>query len=294
MERGTMPAVIHAKVPEVPSVLEQMLTAPQDLRCRLCEGRLTRRFNLTVLRKHDVDYFECTDCHSLQTEVPYWLDEAYAGQNLAYLDTGAVQRNLDNFASCYALSRLFGSRNVLDVGGGDGLLCRMLRDYGINCYVVDKHAAPAYAQAFTEPDFDTPDLVVALEVMEHFANPRDELDALFARKSPLLLLSTGIYAGESRDWWYLAPDTGQHVFFYSRQALNWIGRRYGMEFVTSPGGLVLFFKEASVAKKLLARLIFKSPVRRFLKALLYFRSPPGAWRDHLALTARTKGRGSPS
>src|SRR5271165_5555522 len=196
--------------------------------CRLCGGQLSHRFNLVVLRRHDVAYYECTDCNSLQTEDPYWLSEAYE-RSLSNLDTGAAQRVLRNLAASYAVAKLFGVKNAIDIGGGDGLLCRFLRDYGINCFVKDKYAAPTYAQGFTEPDFSVPDLVLAFEVFEHFQNPKADLTALLGMGSSLFLVSTCLYTNQKGDWWYLAPEGGQHVFFYSKKALHLIARRYGCE-----------------------------------------------------------------
>ncbi len=132
--------------------------------CRLCEGPLIWTFNSVVLRKHDVAYYECQECKSLQTENPYWLDEAYHS-SLSPLDTGAAQRVLRNLAAAFAVSKLFRINNAVDVGGGDGLLCRFLRDYGINCFMTDKYATPAYAQGFTNPDFESPDLIFGFEVL---------------------------------------------------------------------------------------------------------------------------------
>ena len=40
-----------------------------------------------ILGVHDVAYFQCVACHSLQTQKPYWLESAYQ-HNLAELDTG--------------------------------------------------------------------------------------------------------------------------------------------------------------------------------------------------------------
>ena len=59
----------------------------------------------------------------------------------------------------------------------------MLRDHEINCYVKDKYAAPSYAQGFTEQDFDTPDLLIGFELLEHFANPKSDLEDLFRAPS---------------------------------------------------------------------------------------------------------------
>ena len=106
--------------------------------CRLCGSPTSDIFQLTVLSEHEVHYYECFGCGSLQTEAPYWLDTAYNSTNLSREDTGAAQRSIQNSAAVFAISRLLNLKNVFDFGGGDGLLCRLLRDTGINCFLGDK------------------------------------------------------------------------------------------------------------------------------------------------------------
>ena len=57
--------------------------------CRLCRGDLVPKFNGLVLHKYEVRYLECDRCGSLQTESPFWLDDAYK-LNLSNLDSGAA------------------------------------------------------------------------------------------------------------------------------------------------------------------------------------------------------------
>lgn len=212
----------------------------QQNRCRLCEGQLRSTFSLKILGKHDVAYFLCVDCGSLQTEPAYWMQDAYR-TNLARLDTGAAQRNLNNLAATYFVAHALRMHNVLDFGGGDGLLCRLLRDYGVNCFVADKYATPTYALAYTEPNFREPDLLLAFEVLEHFENPRVDLETLFAKNPKAILASTGVYTGQGADWWYLTPETGQHLFFYSTRALSRIADSHGYSLVNC-GNYILFVK----------------------------------------------------
>ncbi|MET0536213.1 MAG: class I SAM-dependent methyltransferase [Steroidobacter sp.] len=268
------------------------LRAHENL-CRLCGGALVTQFRLRVLGQHSVAYFRCESCHSLQTERPYWLEQAYAANNLSSLDTGAAQRNLNNLAACWSIARLFGFRNVLDVGGGDGLLCRLLRDYGLNCFVRDKYASPTYAQGFETPDFTQPDMIVAFEVIEHYAEPHKDLDVLFARRPRAVLASTGIFGAQGQDWWYLAPESGQHVFFYSRAALQWIARAHEYELLIVSGYL-LFLRQGvcSTLKKVLSKALLKSGMRRFTKARLAMSSAAGVWRDHQLQVERAKSRRS--
>ena len=262
-----------------------------DLTCRLCGGVTRERFRLTLLGRHSVGYCACTACGSLQTETPHWLDEAYASGNLSPLDTGAAQRCIDNQATCVAIARWLGLRNVVESGGGDGLLCRLLRDHGLNAYSTDRHAPSVYAQGFDTADFATPDLVLAFEVVEHFADPRSELKALFAGQPKAVLVSTDIYRDQGADWWYLSPETGQHVFFYSRKALRDFGASQGYRLVAA-GAYSLFLREDafSATRARVARLLLKPRLRTLEKAWLLTREPIGIWRDHERLASTHRQR----
>ena len=264
----------------------------RELCCRLCNGALARRFGRRVLNKHDVAYYQCQQCGSLQSEPPYWLDEAYRENNLSNLDTGAAQRNLQNLAACWSIAKLLGLRNVLDCGGGDGLLCRLLRDYELNCFVRDRYARPTYAQGFQTPDFAVPELVVAFEVLEHYPHPDSDLEELFGQRPKAVIATTGIYKNQNEDWWYLAPESGQHVFFYSRLALEQVARKFGYQLLVS-GGYLLFLQPGlcGAVKRATARGLLKSRVRRFTKALLALRSGKGVWKDHMLQIERSKSAG---
>jgi hypothetical protein len=254
--------------------------------CRLCSGTLINRFSLSVLHKYNVRYYECEQCHSLQTEKPYWLDEAYK-INLHYIDTGAAQRNLDNLAACYIVCKLFKIKNVIDIGGGDGLLCRLLRDYEINCFVKDKFAKPTYAQGFTEPDFKTPGLVIAFEVLEHFSYPKTDLDDLFRYNSGVILVSTLLYANQEQDWWYYAPEGGQHVFFYSKQALDYITIKYDYRLFIC-GTRIIFVKQELLTpiKSFLLRFLLKGKICRLLKSVIVYLPTPGYWKDQVLIKSK--------
>lgn len=53
---------------------------------------MERIFSALLLRSHEVDYYRCPNCGLLQTEEPYWRDEAYRDP-IAVSDTGLLQRN---------------------------------------------------------------------------------------------------------------------------------------------------------------------------------------------------------
>lgn len=203
-----------------------MFTTRPNYPCRLCGANSVAKFRLTVLGRFEAQYSECANCGSPQTEEPSWLTEAYGQSNRKFgCRRGSTLINQNcSFVALFA--RLMSLHTALDFGGGDGPLCRLLRDRGLDAYTIEKFSLPSYAQPFVGGLEKNYDLVTAFEVLEHFPIPRESLDRLFQFRPRFLLASTELYAGKGSDWWYLAPDTGQHVFFYSPAALKWIAARY--------------------------------------------------------------------
>ena len=248
--------------------------------CRLCRGAIEKLFSKKVLGKYSVSYYKCNNCESLQTEEPYWLDEAYKNNNLSNTDTGSAQRNINNLPVCYAISKIFKANNVIDVGGGDGLLCRLLRDYNINCFVNDKYAKISYAQGFIDNNSIKPDLVIGFEVLEHYKTPMYDIDEFFIRIPRFILVSTAIFNNQKEDWWYLAPETGQHVFFYSKKALEIIAKNYNYSLIIR-GRYILFAKKLSIFDGILLNVLLSSYLMKLIKFILLFIPANGVWKDHL-------------
>jgi len=198
----------------------------QTIHCRLCGGQAAEKFHLRGFSEADLVYFECATCGSLQTQEPTWLVEAYANSNLANTDVGAAQRVLINYAFVLFIAKILRLQTILDFGGGDGLLCRLLRDRGLDAQTVDEHRTSSYARSFEGSLSRYYDLIAAFEVFEHLPHPSDSLDRLFEAQPRFFIASTETYSGQNATWWYLAPRQGQHVFFYSRDALLLIARRH--------------------------------------------------------------------
>ncbi len=259
--------------------------------CRCCNGSTKLQFRSQLLRKYDVGFYRCAACDSLQTEAPYWLSEAYDG-NLADIDTGVAQRNLLNFRSSFWVAKLLGVKNIIDFGGGDGLTCRLLRDYGLNCYVSDKYAKPVYAIGFgtetlSTPDFPKPELLTAFEVVEHFEQPSTQFARLLECGASCLFISTGYYKGQSANWWYISQDSGQHVFFYSKKCLRDLGKIYGFHsyFLS---GFTLYSKSAVPLRAAILWLLLRKEFSYISRSLIAFVKPKGVWRDYDRLKNASK------
>lgn len=216
-------------------------------RCRVCGGSLVHRWTLTVLGRHQAEYFECVTCGCLQIPNPWWLAEAYRDEDKAKAanpDRGRFCRNFSAYVRLRSLeyAGLFpGPLRVLDYGGGSGLLAAMLRLAGRDCRQFDPHCTiPLFEPdlAFGNRD-DIPkggfNAVVALEVFEHLCDPLDVVRSLAAYLAPggSLVLSTGIYRPgvHTADWPYLSRPAGQHVTFYTRRALRVLADGCGLPHV---------------------------------------------------------------
>ena len=259
-----------------------MTSAISAERCRLCGGRTELLFHKKVLHSHDVGYRECASCGSLQTDRPYWLTEAYAKSNLTAADAGAVGRSLCCQAYVYAVARILKLQraSVLDFGGGNGLLCRLLRDVGLDARVFDAFASNDFAQSFADDGSSRYDIVCAFEVAEHFANPAEDLQSLFGRAMQLVIIGTAPYKRQGPEWWYLNPAGGQHVFFYAPQAMEYIARQFGFHY-RFMGDNHLFFKRRPTAlqRRLLAFALSKRVLKCVRAYLGYRLSFAAAERD---------------
>jgi Methyltransferase domain len=212
-----------------------LIPAPIPDSCRLCGGPTEVAFRTKVLGRHQVSYFVCATCGCLQSETPYWLDEAYQ-QAIVATDTGAVRRSVISHVAIACIAKVLRVKGrFLDFGGGTGMLCRLLRDRGFDAYIHDKYAEPVYASGFVldlehvEPG--SIGLLSAIEVLEHCAHPATDVGRLFAARPQVLVATTVPYHGEKEDWWYLGPSTGQHVFFFSPKGLRFLAQKHGYHYL---------------------------------------------------------------
>ena len=255
----------------------------QESSCRLCGGSTAEIFRKNVLSRHDVVYEECQNCQSVQTEKPYWLAESYSDGNLAVKDTGAAQRVLTNWALTLFVARILGARCLLDFGGGDGLLCRLLRDNGLDAYSTDRFAKATYGAGFQKVPAETIDLLTAFEVLEHLPEPAKDLCEILSLSPRSFLGSTGIYRKQDENWWYFAPQTGQHVFFYSDSGIEQLARMSGYFSFVRGNYFLLTKKKLGFFNKLFFSVLFRSKVVVLLRCIMPLLNTPGVVADSESL-----------
>ena len=67
----------------------------QQPRSLITGGPTELLFSARVLNKFNVRYYRCIETGYIQTETPYWLDEAYSSA-ITSLDLGLASRNCEN------------------------------------------------------------------------------------------------------------------------------------------------------------------------------------------------------
>lgn len=212
--------------------------------CRLCAGPCAKAFDAEVLGRYQVGYYVCEQCGSLQTETPYWLDEAYAIPGV-HIDVGQAARVIATWVRlCLFLERLNFPKaaECVDYGGSTGLLARLMRDIGYGFQPYDRYANCTFANYFKVSDFADcrPKLITAFEVLEHFPQPAQSLQEILNKQSDLIIFSTMFYEKQGRDWFYLVPFCGQHVFFYDEIGLARFVQTFGYDLAKAGSYWVLF------------------------------------------------------
>lgn len=236
--------------------------------CRICSGESSYLSKATILHKYRISYFECSYCGYIQTEDPYWYEEAYSDA-ISNNDIGIIGRNLFlSKATTNLISVLLDRRGkFLDFGGGYGLFVRLMRDNGFDFYRDDKFCENIFAKGFDlcGINIDHFEMLTAFEVLEHFVCPGEEI-----RK--ILDLSTNIFfttqlvpskTPNPSEWWYYLLDSGQHIGFFREKTLSILGESLGLNFYTNHRNIHFY------TKKKISPLLFKTITNSKISRMLY-------------------------
>lgn len=218
------------------------------MNCKICNQNTSEIFKTMVLKKHDVSYYQCSSCKFVQTSEVHWLQEAYENA-ITSLDIGLINRNLylqeqipPIINHCFS-----NAKTMLDFGGGYGIFVRMMRDKGYDFYRQDIYCDNLFAKHFDILDWPDKkiDVVTAFEVFEHLENPLEEIGKMLSYSGNIIFSTTLLPSDIStfKDWWYVSPETGQHIAFYSEKSLRFIANKSNLHFYTNHNNLHFFSKE---------------------------------------------------
>jgi 2-polyprenyl-6-hydroxyphenyl methylase/3-demethylubiquinone-9 3-methyltransferase len=194
-------------------------------RCPSCQFIFTTGF----------DHFTRHDFHR------HIYNEDYVLVDPDYQET----RPTGNAAFLSTLFPLTKPRSVLDYGGGNGLLAKLLRAAGFpraetfDPYVASHAARPS----------DRFDCIVSFEVLEHSTDPQGvfaEMNEMLMNPG-LILFSTLLQPcdidRQGLNWWYAAPRNG-HVSLYSRASLAKVARPLGFKLGSFNDTFHVLYREA--------------------------------------------------
>lgn len=230
------------------------------MRCKICKLEPHKFAEARILNKYDIQYFQCSNCEFIQTENPYWLEEAYS-EAIAFSDVGLVYRNtiFAQLSSNIILNVFDHNSRFLDYGAGYGLFVRMMRDAGFDFYWNDKFCKNLFAQGLEtdKQSNQSYELVTAFEVFEHFIDPLLEIENIleFSRN---ILFSTELLPADNPkpgEWWYYALEEGQHISIYTNKALSIIAEKFELNLYSNGSSLHL------LTEKKLSPLSFDSLLR---------------------------------
>ena len=126
-------------------------------------------------------------------------------------------------------------------------------------------------------------LVTAFEAFEHFTNPLEEMQKIFAI-APNILISTAIIptpTPQPLDWWYYGLEHGQHIGFYKLKTLNYLAKKFNLNLISDGVSNHFFSKEkySPHVWKLLRILAYR--FTKLFSFVLGLKSK--VWTDHLKI-----------
>lgn len=227
--------------------------------CKICGSESKRIFNKKILSKYLIDYFYCNNCGFLQTEDPYWLEEAY-NESITKSDIGYLSRNINlSKKISIILNLLFNRKKIfLDYAGGYGVFVRLMRDRGYDFYWQDKYTNNIFAKGFEYYKGSNVESITSFESFEHFTNPLDELENMLNISRNIIFTTELINEKKinTEEWWYWGLDHGQHISFYSMKTLQHIANKYNLFYFNCNNLHIFTDKRILFTTKIILKLFF--------------------------------------
>lgn len=212
---------------------------------KITGGKTEYVFTHKILSRYDVKFYRCEETGFIQTEEPFWLGKAYSSA-ITKLDVGLVMRNqnMTDVTAKLLYNYFDHEKQFLDFGGGYGLFTRMMRDKGYDFYNTDIYCKNIFAEYHDLSALTIGnqfEVITAFEVTEHMPDPLTGL-ADILKHGKNIFFSTEIIPTPTlqKDWWYFSFETGQHISFYTVDALKYIANKFNLNFYTDNKSLHLF------------------------------------------------------
>ena len=211
-----------------------MESAKPEFKCAICGGASEGILSYLVRKENQAILARCQECNFCFVINPNWLTGSFT-ETLQQLDIGTVDRCslvLDFVQTVARVSSWPARSRFIDWGGGYGLMTRMARDRGINMANLDPYVQPLFSAPANLDKLCPAEVIVASEVYLHIEKPLEVLAQLLSF-SPVVIITAVVPPDHvSPDWWYLMPDTGQHVSFYPISTLKKMAEMTGTKLMS--------------------------------------------------------------
>jgi SAM-dependent methyltransferase len=236
--------------------------SPEPLPCKIC-GAAAALYGVVDFHKSceeargfrlplaavPIYYRRCAGCGFLFTDAfDDWSDDQFKAHiyNSDYL---AVDPEYNEKRPRVAAEIVFkvwaehrAQTRVLDFGGGNDVLCSVLRAKGFPVAETYDPMVPKYAR---RPDGKF-DLVTCFETFEHLSDPNAAIAQMLecVTETGLVFYSTLVQPADfgkfGLNWWYVGPRNG-HISIFTREALSIAWGRHGYKHISLNDDLHLAF-----------------------------------------------------
>ena len=204
--------------------MEAIKIAQYKMICTLCGTQL--------INKKDTYYYDCAICKAIVKDEKYYLtaDEEKARYETHNNDVNDIRyQNFTLPITNYVLNEFLPEHKGLDFGSGTGpVISSMLTKKGYHIVQYDPFFAPSQSSLSTTYDY-----IVSCEVVEHFHNPKMEINRLTSllKTNGVLLIMTMLYNDQiDFNTWHYRNDA-THVFIYRKETIEYIANEKGLEIV---------------------------------------------------------------
>jgi len=206
--------------------------------CRLCQNTMDFYANT-----RDRDYYRCPNCDSIQLSIQQLLPKDLEEKRYQLHNNDVNDLGYQSFVSPitdYVFNKLESKHMGLDFGAGPGpVITKILRKHAYHIDLYDPYFHPQ--QDLLDKTYD---YIIACEVIEHFNQPKQTFDQLYAltKRHGLWIFMTELYHDDIdfSSWYYKNDET--HVIFYTRKTMSYIEKTYDLERLELKGRLIVFKK----------------------------------------------------
>lgn len=203
--------------------------------CPLCST------TLNILK--DAHYYDCETCKALVKDNKLYLTPTEEKAHYECHNNDVEDVRYQNFTmpiTQYVLDHFLPTHKGLDFGSGTGpVISSMLQKQHYNIVPYDPFFAPD--KTVLESTYD---YMVCCEVMEHFHNPKLEIDRLTSLLKPngCLLIMTLLYHDtiDFTNWHYRKDPT--HIFIYRSETIKYISETKSLDILELTDRLMILKK----------------------------------------------------